>query len=436
MRGHVIWAAAIAIFMAGCTSTPQVPRFTQLEPTASDNNKLLAEYRQSYAYLSAIDNSDAIYLADRYESFVTEYSVQLPSDPNGFIARAKMKSTELRKMALEQYRNEYSNATAIDSLERFVAKYSEKKFDPDNVIEKASSKLAELKEIEERRKRKQYGDDYLEARTIVQLGSFIEKYKNYDPDQLVPKAREQIEKLKRAEYLFDFKSAKTRSDFNSFIEKYSNRFDPDRLTEKAKDKIIDLWRKEKTFNGFYEAFKLTSSKDDFNSMQRYAKTKGDKSQLENLALSLVPDKNAIFDVLLGCAGSPESVMNMGRLFVPQAKESKTDYTCNTSISLAKKSPIKLSYGTYTVTVKFALKMKYRTVRRSWVLGNADNTWDDVTERIVTYTVFPPKYKASNKVSFGEKLLSYADRGAAGGSTVTNLVSNPETERFILNIKQN
>ena len=87
-----------------------------------------------------------------------------------------------------------------------------------------------------------YRHAYQNATTSFQLESFIERYKNNDPDGLVPLAEKRLPDLvaqEKADYEHAFETASSESDYEAFINRYSLN-DPDTLVPKAQEKINEI----------------------------------------------------------------------------------------------------------------------------------------------------------------------------------------------------
>ncbi|SFM95271.1 hypothetical protein SAMN05660284_00088 [Formivibrio citricus] len=110
--------------------------------------------------------------------------------------------------------------------------------------------------------REPYRAEFRNAASSSELNGFIEKYKDNDPDGLVPQARkkipaaqkyereqERLAAIKRAKeereaYRTAFKNASSSSDLSAFVERYKNN-DPEKLVPKARQKISAAQKRER-----------------------------------------------------------------------------------------------------------------------------------------------------------------------------------------------
>ncbi len=79
---------------------------------------------------------------------------------------------------------------------------------------------------------------------------FIAKYQNNDPDKLVAQAEKKLPDVQakeaaeaHAQYRNEFESASSASDYQAFINNYKNN-DPDNLVPKARQKLNSIFAKQ------------------------------------------------------------------------------------------------------------------------------------------------------------------------------------------------
>ncbi|SFN03478.1 Protein of unknown function [Formivibrio citricus] len=118
--------------------------------------------------------------------------------------------------------------------------------------------LAEKKQEAAKRaqeEREAYRVAFKNASSSGDLSAFVERYKTNDPEKLVPKARQKIptaqkqEAAKRTQeereaYRAAFKNASSSSDLSAFVDRYKNN-DPEKLVPKARLKIPAAQKRER-----------------------------------------------------------------------------------------------------------------------------------------------------------------------------------------------
>lgn len=331
-----------------------------------------------------------------------------------------MKTLYVRLVRGEQFIDPVGTLGKALALAEFYATEEKKRLEAE-VKERKERDEAEARVIAE--KNAKYRDAYGKAQTKSELTSFVDKYSSYDPDGLVKDAKNKLEQLEIAAYnayLNLYKNAKQLNELYSFIHKYREN-DRDGLIAKAIEHIVALLREKNAFNGFYEAFKLTSAKEDFDAMQRTAITQEDMLNLEKIAVSLVSDGMSIFNIdvnLNGASAKTDTSTNKGVvILLPNTGTKNIEFVGNSTLSLRDDSPIKLKHGTYKVSAKYKLSYEYeqkttetkRVFSGLIILGRKQTTSTTKRETPidVSFTVSPPNYVSTIKIDLGKHVMAQA-----------------------------
>lgn len=93
------------------------------------------------------------------------------------------------------------------------------------------------------RVRASYLADFEGANALSKIQAFETKYRENDPDALIPKLAPQKEKLRYEAYRSTYANSKTSADMSKFVSDYAT-YDPDRLVGEAKKKVAQLQKQE------------------------------------------------------------------------------------------------------------------------------------------------------------------------------------------------
>lgn len=234
------------------------------------------------------------------------------------------------------------------------------------------------------------------------------------------------EKYLKLDYKEAFDRAKSREELSSFIRTYKGFYDPENLAGSAYDKIVKLWRNENSFKGYFEAYKLTNSKDDFQSMNRIAKTPEEQCQMEALAVSLTATKSRFFDVSFRFDNTTSQIQSKSPGWL--SFKSNIDVAVKTfsgvvSVVPAKNGPFQLMHGPYKVKLRLTLQAPLKAQMWSNALGNKSWTETQSASKDVVFDL-DRSGRASGKISFGNLNIAYLDLGSSGGRTAMLMNENP------------
>ncbi len=191
---------------------------------------------------------------------------------------------------------------------------------------------------------------------------------------------------------------------------------------------LEAYRAQNSFDGYAEAFLISSAKDDFNAAQRLATNEAKRRHLEYLAVMATKNQTKIFDIRIKINKVNEkSVSDSSRedkvllvLSIP-SKTSSAQFKGVTEVVKANSSPVPLKYG-YEVTVKHTLVVTRLNKTKLKFIITQTNTKEEVEkrEKTFTYRLIPQQYGDKKTIDFG--VVNLAKKMTALGGTGTGEIT--------------
>lgn len=232
-------------------------------------------------------------------------------------------------------------------------------------------------------------------------------------------------RYKELDYEDAFHRADSVGSYLNFIENY-NDYDPKGLVSEARQKVADIYRKQNSALGYWQAFDLLGEKSDFLNLQRAAKNSTDLTLLANAVFKISNNPGQFFTVNFSFNGTQlktrektnAGIFSMYEFFGSQSIGGKG------TIAPSKNSPLLHSRAGYRVKLVASLKIPRVRQVRSNVLGDSDKSPETSASKEITLDMLPP-YKQSFEVDFGDVSLIYFDRGSRGGFTADWIIGDPK-----------
>jgi hypothetical protein len=230
-------------------------------------------------------------------------------------------------------------------------------------------------------------------------------------DEIDPRYRERYDTLaERA-----LTSQATPEQMRDFLVEFG-RDDPDKKAPQVFLALINKMRAQNSFEGFYNAYLLIQDPADAKAAFGLVKTEEQRAQVENMAVSTLADKSRLLDLQLQM--SPNATRSAeGQCLMPCNSNFRATRQLTGVVTIKAKTsdtPIRLSRGSYKITLDTELVLPRWFVRDTPQLGKADQRSDDIRKGKVTLTLSPPSYSATVNVDFGQFDLALFERGSSGG----------------------
>lgn len=208
-------------------------------------------------------------------------------------------------------------------------------------------------------------------------------------------------------------------------------------TQQQYGTAINFMRGLNTFDGYSTAFGFTKAVEDGKAAKQLASGNGDNTQLEHLMLQYTLTQRPLKDlfivmpeVLESREGSERNNQGAFLSFKEMVKEGTMNYSAPV---IVRQNQLDLKYGEYDVTLKATLSLPVNYYRRSDWIGNVDLNETRTQTRQQTVRLRPSSYENRVRFNFESVLVSYKDRGTAGGTTEIKLVGTPRIDVEVIDV---
>ena len=198
------------------------------------------------------------------------------------------------------------------------------------------------------------------------------------------------------------------------------------LRSRAAGRLRADYIQKREFAPLIRLYGLTQDVSLLTAAQAHARSTGEKAQLEKLAVALLKVPARLFEVrgeFDASSASSDVQKNMG-FFANFTASVYKPLKGTLHLRLRPDAPIRLSYGTYKLTVTVDIHADRQRTLRSGVLGNQDSAAPFATSKTFQLTLSPPSYAGSVRFDFGAQQLGYFQSGSAGGFTAIQLQADP------------
>lgn len=227
-------------------------------------------------------------------------------------------------------------------------------------------------------------------------------------DNIDPRFQERYQKR--------YDEAVTPEKMKDFIVEFSKN-DPDGKVREVFVTLIKKMRKQKTFEGYYNAYLLMQDPEDASMASSLARTKQHEAMMEHIAVATLRDKGRLIDFDLQL-DSTYTKDNEGScmMFCEYYFTATRKITGTLKVRRKSNAPIKLQHGTYKLTFSVSgLLPRYKKQRSRWV-GNVDAQDNNTIKKEVSVILRPPNYTENLSTKIGSFDIAFFKRGSAGGYT--------------------
>jgi hypothetical protein len=200
-----------------------------------------------------------------------------------------------------------------------------------------------------------------------------------------------------------------------FLVEFANN-DPDKRAPGVFLKLIQLMRDQNTFEGYYNAYLLLQDPQDATMASRLARKEEHKAMIEHMAVATLADKGRLLDFNLRLDSTSTSSHEGSCWLLCNYNFTASRPVRGTLTVRAKKSgaPVKLTHGTYSVTIASTVRLPRYGNRRTKLFGDSSGADDQVLTNNFQVTLRPPDYAATIPVDLGTMTVAFFERGSLGG----------------------